>query len=272
MIDPTRMRRRVFASLAAAALLLFAGIGAARAQTLADIKARGKLVVGVMVDVPPYAILNDSNQPDGYDADIAKLLAKRMGVPLDMVVVTGPNRIPYLVTGKVDMLVAVLGIIPERTKLVLFSEPYSGFSQFIWAPKATKIEGPADLKGLTIGVPRANTADIALSKIVPPGTNILRFDDDASVRQALAAGQVDVVTASTTAIPALERLTGKGKYEKKFDLNTQVEGVAVRPGATELLAWVNDAIRAWKADGTIAKINDKWVGAPLPDLSMPKQQ
>ncbi|HEX3350206.1 MAG TPA: transporter substrate-binding domain-containing protein [Acetobacteraceae bacterium] len=241
------------------------------AQTPAEIKARGKLVVGVMVDVPPYAILNEDNKPDGYDADIAKLLAKRMGVPLDMVVVTGPNRIPYLLTGKVDMLVAVLGIIPERSKLVLFSEPYSGFSQFVWAPKSAKVTGPADLKGMTIGVPRANTADISLSKIVPPGTNILRFDDDASVRQALAAGQVDVVTASTTSIPAMERLTGKGKYERKFDLNTQVEGVAVRPSATELLAWVNEAISAWKADRTIEKINDKWVGAPLPDLKMPTQ-
>ena len=265
MIRTTIARRIVLAGL-----FLLATVAVARAQTPAEIKARGKLVVGVMVDVPPYAILNDNNEPDGYDADIAKLLAKRMGVRLQMVVVTGPNRIPYLLTGKVDMLVAVLGIVPERTKLVQFSEPYSGFSQFIWAPKSAKITGPADLKGMTVGVPRANTADIALSKVVPPGTNILRFDDDASVRQALAAGQVDVVTASTTSIPAMERLTGRGKYERKFDLNTQVEGVAVRPDATALLAWVNDAIAEWKRDGTIAKINDKWVGEPLPDLAMPK--
>ena len=100
---------------------------------------------------------------------------------------------PYLLTGKVDMLVAVLGIVPERTKLVLFSEPYAGFANFIYGRKDLPIHSVADLKGLTVAVPRANTTDIML-RGGAEGTNILRFDDDASVRQALLARQVDATS------------------------------------------------------------------------------
>lgn len=260
-------RRSVLASFAA----LLGGIAsAARAQTVAELRAKGKLVVGVMVDVPPFALLDENNQPAGYDADVARELARRMGVPLEMVVVTGPNRIPYLLTGKVDLLVAVLGIIPERTKVVLFSEPYAGFSNFIYARKELQIHSLADLKGLTVAVPRANTSDILLTRQAPRGTNILRFDDDAAVRAALLAGQVDATSLSITNLPAVERVVGKDAYERKFDLLTQVQGIAMRPGATELAAWVNAQIQDMKANGQLEAINRKWTGLPLPDLSLPK--
>ena len=261
------MRRR---ALLAATAALLGSVAPARAQTVADIKAKGKLVAGVMVDVPPFALLDENNQPTGYDADVARELAKRMGVPLEMVVVTGPNRIPYLLTGKVDMLIAVLGIVPERTKVVLFSEPYAGFSNFIYARKELNIHSLADLKGLTVAVPRANTSDILLTKQAPRGTNILRFDDDAAVRAALLAGQVDATSLSITNLPAVEKVVGKDKFERKFDLLTQVQGIAVRPGATELIAWINAQIEDMKKNGQLEAINQKWTGLPLPDLSIPK--
>lgn len=255
-------------ALLAAALL--GGVASARAQTVADLKARKKLVVGVMVDVPPFAMLNPDNEPMGYDADVARELARRMGVPLEMVVVTGPNRIPYLLTGKVDILVAVLGIIPERTKIVSFSEPYAGFSNFIYARRELQLHTLADLKGLTIAVPRANTSDIMLTREAPKGTNLLRFDDDASVRSALIARQVDGTSMSSINLPDVEKIVGKGIYERKFDLLTQVQGVAVRPGQTELLAWINAEIADMKKTGQLAAINAKWTGQTMPDLIMPK--
>jgi polar amino acid transport system substrate-binding protein len=251
-------------------MALLGGIAAARAQTVADIKAKGKLVVGVMVDVPPFALLDENNQPTGYDADMAKMLAQRMGVPLEMVVVTGPNRIPYLLTGKVDMLVAVLGIIPDRTKVVLFSKPYAGFSNFIYGRKELPIHSMADLKGLTVAVPRANTSDIMLTREAPRGTNILRFDDDAAVRAALLARQVDATSMSSLNLPDIEKIVGKDIYERKFDLLTQVQGVAVRPGQTELVSWVNAQIDDMTKNGQLEALNKKWTGMPLPDLTMPK--
>ena len=260
----TRRRTLLAASLAAP---LAVRAGQARGQTVDAIKKRGKLAIGVLVDVPPYGFMDADGKPQGIDIDVARLLAQRMEALLDMVTVTGPNRIPYLLTGKVDMLVAALGIVPDRAKLVAFSHPYSGFSTFLYGKKEIPMHSFADLKGLSVGVPRANTADLTLSKKAPPGTDILRFNDDASVQQALLSGQVDAVTASVTTLPLLEKLAGPGRFERKFDVQTQVNGIAVRPGQTELLAWVNDAVDAWLKDGQLAAIYRTWSGIDLPDLS-----
>ena len=258
----THVKRR---TLLAAPLAAWAAD--ARAQTVDALKKRGKLSIAVLIDDPPYGSVDEDGKPQGIDIDVARLLAQRMGVPLDMVTVTGPNRIPYLLTGKVDILAAALGIVPERAKIVTFSHPYSGFSTFLYGKKDVPMRSFADLKGLSIGVPRANTADLTISKKAPPGTEILRFDDDASVQQALLSGQVDAVSASVTSMPILEKLAGPGRFERKFDVQTQVNGIAVRPGQTELLAWVNDAVDAWMKDGQLAAIYRKWAGFDLPDLS-----
>ena len=102
----TFTRRATLALLAAAA---FAATPLA-AQTPDEIKAKGSITVGMLVDFPPFGIMNTDNQPDGYDADVAKLLAEDLGVKLTILPVTGPNRIPYLLSGQVDVLVASLGI------------------------------------------------------------------------------------------------------------------------------------------------------------------
>jgi polar amino acid transport system substrate-binding protein len=120
------LQRRVFTGTALAlglAATLSAWAPAAKAQTVADIKKKGELTIGMLVDFPPYGTTNSSNQPDGYDADVARLMAKDLGVKLNLVPVTGPNRIPFLLTNKVDLLVASLAITPERAKQVQFSAP-----------------------------------------------------------------------------------------------------------------------------------------------------
>ena len=120
------LQRRLFTSTALAlglAATLGAWAPAASAQSVADIKKKGELTVGMLVDFPPYGTMNSSNQPAGYDADVARLMAKDLGVKLNLVPVTGPNRIPFLLTNKVDLLVTSLAVTTERTKQVQFSKP-----------------------------------------------------------------------------------------------------------------------------------------------------
>ena len=116
-------RRSVLRTIAAIGIgaALFERIPLAAAQSLADLKKKGELTVGMLVDFPPYGTLSASNQPDGYDADVARLLAEDLGMKLKLVPVTGPNRIPFLLTNKVDLLVASLAITPERARQVKFS-------------------------------------------------------------------------------------------------------------------------------------------------------
>jgi polar amino acid transport system substrate-binding protein len=261
--------RRHFNSAAAAlGISVLAGwTTLAAAQTEEEIKKKGELTVGLLVDFPPYGILNADNQPDGYDADVARLLAKDWGVKLKLVPVTGPNRIPYLLTGKVDLLIASLAITPERAKQVQFSKPYSAATIVLYGLKKDTIKGPDDLKARRIGVARASTQDVALTAIAPPGTDIRRFDDDASAMQALLSGQVDAIGCSTTVAAQIAKRAPANTYEQKFVLRQQVMAVAMRKGQSELLKAVDAFVDKNIANGELSKLYEKWLGVPLPDLS-----
>ena len=236
----------------------------ASAQTVADIKKKGEITVGMLVDFPPYGTMNTSNQPDGYDADVAKLLAKDLGVKLNLVPVTGPNRIPFLLTNKLDLLVASLAITPERAKQVQFSNPYAAATIVLYGNKKANIKAPADLKGKRVGVARASTQDVALTAIAPEGTEIRRFDDDASGMQALISGQVDAIGASTTVAAQIAKRVPANTFEDKFILRQQQMGVAMRPDQAELLKTVNDFVAKNTANGELNKLYQKWLGTDMP--------
>ena len=149
---PLRRHRRRCASACAAAF------GCRRAGAGPDastsIKKKGELTVGMLVDFPPYGTTNAQNQPDGYDADVAQLLAKEWASRSNLVPVTGPNRIPFLLTNKVDLLVASLAITPERAKQVQFSKPYAAATIVLLRAarrptikSAGRPEGPARRRG-----------------------------------------------------------------------------------------------------------------------------
>ncbi|MGQ9371567.1 transporter substrate-binding domain-containing protein [Azospirillum sp. ST 5-10] len=259
-------RRLVVATGLFAAATLAAASWPAAADTPQEIKERGKLVVGMLVDFPPFGITDIQGKPDGYDADVAKLMAKEMGVPVEIVPVTGPNRIPYLQTDKVDVLVASLGITPERAKQVDFSDPYAAISIGVLAPGKTAISGPDDLKGKSVGVVRASTQDTAVTRAAPEGATIRRFDDDASAVQALLSGQVDAIGVSNVVAREIKKLDSSANYEMKFELSRQVQGIALRQGQPELMKWVNDFVAKIKQNGELNAVHRKWLDSDLPEL------
>ena len=254
-------------TLVAAALVLGTGLAAvapAHAQSVADIKKKGEITIGMLIDFPPYGTTDAKNQPDGYDADVAKLLAKDLGVKVNIVPVTGPNRIPFLITNKVDLLVASLAVTPERAKQVTFSQPYAAATIVLYGKKTDAIPDAAALKGKRIGVARASTQDIAVTKAAPEGTEIRRFDDDASAMQALLSGQVDAIGCSVTVAAQIAKRAPAGTYENKFNLVQQNMGIAMRPGQPELEKTVNDFVAKHSADGELNKLYQKWLGTDLP--------
>ncbi|MBB5213624.1 transporter substrate-binding domain-containing protein [Parapusillimonas granuli] len=253
------------AALLAGCAALTLGAAPSAAETIDDVKQKGELTVGMLVDFPPYGILNAQNKPDGYDADVAKQLAKDLGVKVNIVPVTGPNRIPFLLTNKVDMLVASLAITPERAKQVQFSDPYSAAQIVMFGGKDRKIGKPEDLSGLRIGVARASTQDIAVTKVAPKDANIRRFDDDASAMQALLSGQVDAIGCSTTVAAQISQ-RAPNRFENKFVLLQQEMAVAMRPGEPNTLKAVNEAVAKNIQNGEFSKLFEKWLGTPLPEL------
>ena len=261
-------RRHLLAATAALATgtLLAAWAPAATAQTADEIRKKGTITVGMLVDFPPYGTVDTSNNPDGYDADVARLLAKDLGVKLNLVPVTGPNRIPFLLTNKVDVLVASLAVTPERAKQVQFSRPYSAATIVLYAAKKTNIKAPADLKGVRVAVARASTQDTALTAIAPEGTEIRRFDDDASAMQALISGQVDAIGCSVTVAAQIAKRVPANTYENKFNLVQQSMGIAMRPGQDDLAKVVNEFVAKNTANGELNKLYRKWLETDLPKM------
>jgi polar amino acid transport system substrate-binding protein len=258
--------RRSAVTLLGAGAILTTFAPFASAQTLAEIKKKGEITIGMLIDFPPYGTTNAQNQPDGYDADVARLLAKDLGVKANIVPVTGPNRIPYLQTGKVDLLVASLAITPARAEQVQFSKPYAAATIVLYGKKDVPMKSGADLKGLRIGVARASTQDVAVTKIAPQGTEIRRFDDDASAMQALISGQVDAIGCSVTVAAQIAKRVPPNTYEDKFTLVQQAMGIAMRKGQDDLLKAVNEFVEKNTANGELNKLYNKWLKTDLPKL------
>ena len=238
----------------------------AKAQTVDEIISRGSINIGVLVDLPPYGILNAQQEPDGFDVDVAKLLGKYLGVKVNLVQITAPNRIPFLVTNKVDIIVATLGITPERAKQVLFSIPYGAIENVVFAAKDRKIAKLEDLKGLKVGVPRGTVQDVILTQTFGADIKLSRFDDDPSTYQALLTGQVDAIAETgLTGDVFFAQNPGPG-IERKFTLLQQPNGITMRKDQWNLHQWVNTFVYFVKNNGELAAIHEKWFHKPLPDL------
>lgn len=234
-------------------------------STLEAIKSRGTINIGMLVDFAPFGILDEQGNPDGYDADVARLLAEDLGVEVNLVPVTGPNRIPYLVSNQVDVLVASLGITEERAKQVDFSAPYAGIEIFVFGDVNTKVATAEDLANQNIAVARASTQDTSITEVAPDTANIQRFDDDATAVQALLSGQVSLMGASNVVISQIQSVA-PDRFDAKFSLKRQSQAIAVRPGDTDLLEAVNAFLAKAKTSGELDALHQEWVGGPLPEF------
>ena len=130
-------------------------------------------------------------------------------------------------------------------------------------PKDLKLSKPADFPKFKIGVPRASTTDIGVSKVAPPGTNLRRFDDDASALQAVLVGQVDAVgTSSVIAADVQKRFSGK--YKVLYAVNEQQMAITMRKDRPELLKVMNQFVKTNIDSGELSKLFQKSLGTPLP--------
>ena len=170
---------------------IFATASASRADALADITARGTIRVAVPQDFPPFGSVGTDMAPMGYDIDMANLIAEKLGVKTELVPVTSANRIPYLQTNKVDLVISSLGKNAEREKVIDFSVAYAPFFNGVFAPADVAVTKAEDLAGKTIGVTRGAVEDLELTKIAPADAVIKRYEDNNGTISAFLSGQVD---------------------------------------------------------------------------------
>ncbi len=237
----------------------------AKAQTVDDIVKRGEIVVGVDLTDPPWGFLDASQEPAGFDPAYAELLADKLGVKLRIERVTSAARIPFLQTGRVDVVISTLSITAERAKQVWFTTPYAPNPLILIAEKSKAIKQYSDLKGLRIAVPRGSPQDIAVTRNATDAT-IMRFDDDASGQQALITGQADVLGGGLLVPAALNKMDPGKNYEQKIVLNELYMAIAVKKGNFDLLQYLNTFIFLTKQSGEIDQLTRQHLSVPLGEL------
>ena len=261
--------RRHFHALA---LALVAGAGLlSSTAVLADsaldgVMAKKSIAIAIPTDFPPYGFVGPDMAPQGLDVDMARLIAAKLGVAIELVPVTSANRIPYLQTHKADLVISTLGKNPEREKVIDFTAAYSPFFQAVFAPKSLAIKSPADLDGKTVGVTRGAIEDMELSKIAPSGADVKRFEDNNATVSAFVSGQVQVIaTGASVAGNMMARNPTLGA-EFKLLLKDSPNFIGVAKGDDKLRLKVNEIIAAAKASGEIDKLCVKWLGRPAGNL------
>ncbi|TXD57144.1 transporter substrate-binding domain-containing protein [Ralstonia sp. TCR112] len=258
--------RRTFfhAVMAVSALVALLPGRPAHADALANIQKAGVIRVAIPNDFPPFGSLGPDLKLQGYDIDMANLVAKELGVKAELVPVTSTNRIPFLTTGKVDVVISSLGKNAERAKVIDFTQAYAPFPKSVYGPKDVSIKAPADLAGKTIGVTRGSTEDLALSAVAPASATIKRYEDNNATAQSYLIGQVQLVTVGNIVANAVNERTKLRQLDLKFPVEDTPCYVGVAKGEPALLDKVNAVITKLKTDGRLNDLSQRWIKMPLP--------
>jgi polar amino acid transport system substrate-binding protein len=235
-------------------------------SALDDILAKKVITIAIPTDSAPYGFVGTDLQPQGLDIDMANLIAAKLGVKAELVPVTSANRIAYLQTKKVDLVISTLGKNPEREKVIDFTIAYSPFFQAVFGPKSLVVKTPADLAGKTVGVTRGAMEDQEVGKIAPPGVDIKRFEDMNGTVSAYAAGQVQLMGVGASVAGNFSAKNPQISTEFKLLLKESPCFIGVAKGEDKLRLKVNEIIAAAKASGELNKLALKWLGRPLGDL------
>lgn len=228
---------------------------AAATGILADIKAAGKLVMLTNAAFAPYEYLGSDNNVAGVDVDLAKAIADKIGVKLEVVNMDFDGLIPALVAGKGNLVAAGLTITDERKQSVDFSDPYADATQLIIVKTDnTEIKGPDDLKGKTIGVQLGTTGDIYSSDI--EGATVKQYKTGIEAGMDLKNGKLDAVVLDK--LPS-QNIVDSTEGLKLIDapLTDEQYAIAVIKGDAEFLALINGVIKDLQAAGSVAEWTEK---------------
>ncbi|PKM80265.1 MAG: glutamine ABC transporter substrate-binding protein [Firmicutes bacterium HGW-Firmicutes-14] len=251
---------------------LFVGCGKKEAadQTTASaleaIKAKGKLVIGVKGDFPPYGFVDEKGNNVGFEIDMARRLAEDLfGDPekIELVVVTGTNRIPNLQSGKIDVILATLGITEERATQVDYSKPYFKSGVQLLVPKDSTIDSLEDLKGQQVITITGTTGDAGLQKLVPEA-KLLKLATTSEALQALRDNRGVAFAQDNTLIYVLAKqypefkVVGEPFAESEWAL-------AARKGETDVVDWINKNLDTWLQEDYYYQLYEKWIAKDTPD-------
>ncbi len=255
------------ASLTAGLLLSACGKKeeAPAATASAPAPAVTKIVVGLDDHFPPMGFRDDKNELVGFDIDMAREAAKRLGMEVEFKPIDWSAKEAELNGRRIDVLWNGLTITEERKANIGFTAPYLENHQIVIVTAKSPVKTKAELAGKIVGVQEGSSAVDAVKK--DPAGNALKelkqFGDNVTALMDLSAGRLDAIVVDEV-VGRYYAAKKPGDYvvlEENF--GTEDYGVGVRKDDTELLAKIDKAMADMKADGAAAKISTQWFGTNI---------
>lgn len=250
--------KKILAAISAAAIAVsFTACGNSGADTAADstadgkvyrtvdeIKESGTLKIGVFSDKNPFGYVDNNGEYQGYDVYFAKRLAEDLGTELELVSVEAANRAEYLITGKVDIILANFTVTPERAEKVDFALPYMKVALGVVSPESAPITSEADLENKKLIVVKGTTAEQYFTENTYNGLELVKFDEYNEAYSALQDGRGDAFSTDNTEVLAwaMQNPGFTVGIETLGSLDTIAP--AVTKGNDTLLQFINDDIKA----------------------------
>ena len=230
-------------------------------STLNKIIQRGKLIVGMEVEYWPFEYADTKGNPVGFDVDIARLIAKELGVKLEIKDIEWTGLIPSLQSGKVDMIISGMTRTLERSKAVTFTDPYfeTGLCVLLSAKKAGDVKDLDQLNqpGRIIAVRTGTTGDFIATKKFPKA-EIRRYKDETACVREVVSGRVDAFIYDQISIAKHHKQNPETTKAILKPFTKEPFAIAIRKGDFDFLNWLNLFLETIKSDGRYNELYEKY--------------
>lgn len=259
------MKRQSFLAVCLGLAALSLGAGA-RADQVADIKARGELICGTLGTSQPFSFQDaTTRQLVGYDVDVCKLVADKLGVKVSYKLLSVAARVPELNEGRVDILAANLGYSPDRAQQIAFSHAYYVSPQKLLVRKDSGLDTIESLNGRRVGATKGSSSEREIKRILDK-SQVIGYGDSSATYLALQQKKVDAQFASELVLVRLVlqspptapvSVIAKSVFDEPW-------GLGVRKSEPGMLNVVNQALDEAESSGVAAQLFDKWFGPQTP--------
>jgi len=235
------------------------GSSSAQTSTLQQVISRGELRVADCLSFAPFGFKDKSGNPSGYDVDLAKEAAKRLGVKVKIVDTTADNRIPNLKTNKVDVVFCNFTENTQRAREIAFTDPYVVAGETLLVKKSSNIKTLKDVSGKTVATVKGST-NSSLVKQLNPKADVQEYDTSAAAVLAVKQGQAAAMVEDSNFQAYQAKLDPSLAVAHDSLVPLEYNGFGVRQGDPTWVGWLNLFLREINTDGTNAKLYRQWFG------------
>ncbi|EHJ51850.1 transporter substrate-binding domain-containing protein [Streptococcus macacae] len=258
--------KKIVISLAALLLVSVSFLGAARVKAdntsspqIKKIQKAGVLKVGVKQDVPNFGYYSSkTNDYEGMEIDIARKIAKALGVKIEFTAVTAQTREAVMDNGQVDIVIGTYTITPERTKTYSFSTPYYTDEIGFLVSKSKGFSTIDDLDGKTIGVSQGSTTKASIEEYAKAHHLKFKFVQLGSYPELAISLYANRISAFSVDKSILTGYRSKKTKILSQGFNTQEYGIATKKSNSGITAYIDGLLKKWKKDGSLQKIYKKY--------------